>query len=114
MDKLAVFCEARKSNFKTLSALFSRYDRWFILPVAMEHADPAWFSFIVTIKESAPFKREELVSHFSNQLVETRNLFAGNIIKQPVFQHIHYKVSGSLENTDYIMNNTFFLGTYPA
>ena len=94
--------------------MFSGYKKWFILPVATEHADPAWFSFIVTVKESAPFKREELVSYFNNNQVETRNLFAGNLIKQPALQNVHYRVSGSMENTDFIMNNTFFLGTYPG
>ena len=114
MDKLPSFCESRKQNFKTLTAMFAPYSRFFILPEATEHADPAWFSFIVTVKESSPFSREELVNQFTANLIETRCLFAGNIIKQPAYRHVTYRVSGSLANTDYIMNNTFFLGTYPG
>ena len=114
MDKLPIFCESRKRNFNTLTSIFSKYRHFFILPEATENADPAWFSFIVTVKESAPFKREDLVNYFNNKLIETRSLFAGNIIKQPAYQHVSFRVSGSLVNTDYIMNNTFFLGTYPG
>jgi len=114
MDKLPSFCESRKQNFKTLTAMFAPYSRFFILPEATEHADPAWFSFIVTVKESSPFSREELVNQFTANLIETRCLFAGNIIKQPAYRHVTYRVSGSLANTDYIMNNTSFLGTYPG
>ena len=114
MDKLPAFCESRKQNFKTLTSLFAPYSRYFILPEATEHADPAWFSFIVTVKESSPFTREELVNQLTANLIETRSLFAGNIIKQPAYQHVSYRVSGSLQNTDFIMNNTFFLGTYPG
>ena len=114
MDKLPLFCEARRTNFKTLTSIFSPYNNFFILPEATEHADPAWFSFIVTVMESAPFTREDLVNHFNNNLIDTRNLFAGNILRQPAYQHLKLNVSGSLQNTDCIMNNTFFLGTYPG
>jgi len=114
MDKLPRFCASRRANFKTLHAIFSQYSKFFILPEATEHADPAWFSFIVSIRDQAPFTREELVNHFNSHLIETRYMFAGNIIKQPAYQHVKYRVSGSLENTDYIMHNTFFLGTYPG
>jgi len=114
MDKLPAFCEARKANFNALNRIFSDYSRYFILPEATAHSDPAWFSFIVTLKETAPFRREDLVNHFNNHLIETRSLFAGNIIKQPAYQDVKYLVSGGLENTDYIMNNTFFLGTFPG
>ncbi len=114
MDKLSLFCDARRDNFITLSGIFSKYPGFFILPEATEHADPAWFSFIVTVKDTAPFTRGELVNHFNSNLIETRCLFAGNIIKQPAYRHVNFRVSGSLDNTDYIMNNTFFLGTYPG
>jgi CDP-6-deoxy-D-xylo-4-hexulose-3-dehydrase len=114
IDKLPGFCEARKTNFKRLFSVFSGYDQWFILPEATKNADPAWFSFIVTVNSTAPFTREELVNHFNNNLIETRNLFAGNITRQPALQSAFFRVSGSLENTDYIMNNTFFLGTFPG
>jgi len=114
MEKLPDFCAARKKNFQTLKTIFSAYPDYFILPEATEFSDPAWFSFIVTIKESAPFTRVELANYFGEHLIETRNLFAGNITKQPAYADVQYRISGTLVNTDYIMNNTFFLGTYPG
>lgn len=114
IDKLPLFCERRKENFKEWRRIFGKYPDYFILPEATEHADPAWFAFIVTIKEDAPFKRDELTAHFNSKLIETRNLFAGNITKQPGFMNREWRIADHLRNTDYIMNNTFFLGTYPG
>ena len=114
MDKLSSFCEKRKINFNRLYQVFSQYPSWFILPEATAKADPAWFSFIVTLKPDCPFTRDELTAFFNEHLIETRNLFAGNLTKQPGFINKVYRIAGSLANTDYIMNNTFFLGTYPG
>lgn len=114
MDKLGSFCDSRRRNFRAYNALFSRHSDFFLLPEATAGADPAWFSYIVTVKQGAPFKRDELVRHLNDNLVETRNLFAGNLIKQPAFRRRNFRVAGSLDNTDLIMNNTFFLGTYPG
>lgn len=114
MDKLSYFCERRKENFKEWYRFFSKFPEYFILPEATEGADPAWFAFIVTLKESAPFKRDELTGYLNSKLVETRNLFAGNMTKQPGFMSRNYRIAEHLNNTDYIMNNTFFLGTYPG
>ena len=114
IDKLPHFCERRKANFHEWTRIFSKYSDYFILPKATEGADPAWFAFIVTLKENAPFKRDELTSHLNAKLIETRNLFAGNLTKQPGFMNQNFRVADHLNNTDYIMNNTFFLGTYPG
>jgi CDP-6-deoxy-D-xylo-4-hexulose-3-dehydrase len=114
IDKLPLFCKRRKENFNEWIRIFSKYPDYFILPEATEHADPAWFAFIVTLKEGAPFKRDELTGHLNAKLIETRNLFAGNITKQPGFIGKNWRIADHLNNTDYIMNNTFFLGTYPG
>jgi len=114
IEKLPYFCERRKENFKEWTRIFSKYPDYFILPKATEGADPAWFAFIVTLKENAPFKRDELTGHLNAKLIETRNLFAGNITKQPGFMGKNWRLADHLNNTDYIMNNTFFLGTYPG
>ena len=114
MDKLPYFCEIRKENFKQWTRIFSKYPDCFILPEATKDADPAWFAFIVTLKDSAPFKRDELTGHLNAKLIETRNLFAGNITKQPGFIKKNWRIADHLNNTDYIMNSTFFLGTYPG
>ena len=114
IDKLPQFCLSRKGNFNEWMRIFSNYGQYFILPKATENSDPAWFAFIVTLKENCPFKRDELTRFLSEKLIETRNLFAGNIIKQPAFVDKNWRMADHLGNTDYIMNNTFFLGTYPG
>lgn len=114
MDKLPVFCEKRKTHFNEWTRIFAKYPDYFILPKATEGADPAWFAFILTLKEGAPFTRDEITRHLNANLIETRNLFAGNMTKQPGFMNRHWRIADHLNNTDYIMNNTFFLGTYPG
>jgi len=114
MDKLPEFCERRKQNFKKHYSTFAKYPQYFILPEATKNSDPAWFSFIVTIKNDAPFTRDQITKFFNENLIETRNLFAGNITKQPGFVNKNFRIADNLENTDLIMNNTFFLGTYPG
>lgn len=114
MEKLPEFCNRRKENFKVWHRIFSKYPDYFILPEATDGADPAWFAFIVTLKEGIHFTRDEITQHLNANLIETRNLFAGNITKQPGFLNQQWRTSGLLTNTDYIMDNTFFLGTYPG
>ena len=114
MDKIEEFCEKRKGNFKKLHSIFSKYPEYFSLPVATEKADPAWFAFIVTLKKNIPFTRDKITNYLNDNLIETRNLFAGNLIKQPAFINKTWRIADNLTNTDYIMNNTFFLGTYPG
>ncbi len=114
MDKLPEFCEKRKNHFKKHYEIFSKYPQYFILPTATEDSDPAWFAFIVTVKENSPFTRDEITQYLNSKLIETRNLFAGNITKQPAYVNKKWRIADNLEITDQIMNNTFFLGTYPG
>ena len=94
--------------------IFTKYDEFFILPEATPNSDPAWFSFIITVKESAPFKRDDITKYLNENLIETRNLFGGNLIRQPAFMNKNFRIADHLNNSDYIMDNTFFLGTYPG
>ena len=114
MDKLEEFCTKRRNNFHRYNKIFAKYERYFILTQATKDTDPAWFTYILTIKDSAPFKREEITQYLNAQKIETRNLFAGNMIRQPALTGKNYRIAGTLKNTDFIMNNTFFLGTYPG
>lgn len=114
MDKLEEFCSKRKDNFRKYEDILSKYSSYLILPEATPNSDPAWFSFIVTVVEDAPFKRDELTRYLNENKIETRNLFAGNITKQPAFVNKNFRIVDHLNNTDFIMNNTFFLGTYPG
>jgi len=114
MEKLPAFCAHRRENFNEWTRIFSKYPDYFILPKATEGSDPAWFAFIVTLKDSCPFTRDEITRYLNKQLVETRNLFAGNITKQPAYINKPCRIAEHLTNTDKIMNDTFFLGTYPG
>ncbi|MBN1185180.1 MAG: lipopolysaccharide biosynthesis protein RfbH [Bacteroidales bacterium] len=114
MDKLPLFCSRRKENFHELHRIFSKYTEYLIVPKATETSDPAWFAFIVTLKEDTPFTRNDITKYFNDNLIETRNLFAGNITKQPGYINQKFRIADTLCVTDYIMNNTFFIGTYPG
>ncbi|MDP3463665.1 MAG: lipopolysaccharide biosynthesis protein RfbH [Bacteroidales bacterium] len=114
MDKLDHFGERRKENFKSWYAIFEKYPQYFSLPKATEGTDPSWFAFIVTLKAGTPFTRDEFTAHLNAKLIETRNLFAGNMTKQPAFVGKNWRIADTLKNTDTIMSNTFFLGTYPG
>jgi CDP-6-deoxy-D-xylo-4-hexulose-3-dehydrase len=114
MDKLSQFCEKRKNNFRRYNQIFGKYPDYFILPQPTPNSDPAWFSYIVTLKENIPFSRNQIVNYLNDNLIETRNLFAGNMTKQPAFMNKKFRIAEHLNNTDYIMNNTFFIGTFPG
>jgi len=115
LKKLPEFIKRRKENFRAWMDGFAKWPEFFILPHATEGSDPSWFAFPVTVKEGVGFTRTELTDYLNNHLVETRNLFGGNLLRQPAYLGIVHRVApGGLERTDRIMNDTFFLGTYPG
>jgi CDP-4-dehydro-6-deoxyglucose reductase, E1 len=114
IDKLPEFCDRRRENFKKWYSIFIKYSKYFTLSEATDNSDPSWFAFIVTLKEGVPFTRNELTGFLSLKLIDTRVLFAGNMTKQPAFIDKKWRIADNLKNTDYIMDNTFFLGTYPG
>ncbi|NJO90127.1 MAG: lipopolysaccharide biosynthesis protein RfbH [Chloroflexia bacterium] len=114
LKKLPEFTKKRKQNFEFLYKGLQQFEDKLILPKATENSDPSWFGFLVTVKENAGFTRNDLVQFLNQNKIHTRNLFAGNIIKQPAFEGVEMRVIGDLKNTDYIMNNTFFMGIYPG
>jgi len=115
LKKLPDFIKRRKENFHAWMVGFAKWSKIFILPHATEGSDPSWFAFPVTVKKNVGFSRTELTDYLNNHLVETRNLFGGNLLRQPAYQGIAHRVASSgLERTDRIMHDTFFLGTYPG
>ncbi len=114
LKKLDSFCAARRSNFAKWHSGFKKWENKFVLPYATKGSDPAWFAFPVTVRKDAGFSRTDLTNHLDANLIETRNLFAGNLLRQPAYLDINCRVVGDLRNTDIIMNDTFFLGTYPG
>lgn len=116
LSKLPKFIKKRKENFDYLYKSLKKFEKYFILPEWSDKADPSWFGFLLTIKPNVKFSREDLIRYLNDKKIGTRLLFGGNIIKQPYFKNykIKHKVFGSLENTDIIMNNTFWIGVYPG
>jgi CDP-6-deoxy-D-xylo-4-hexulose-3-dehydrase len=115
MKKLPGFCERRRENFSLWFKGFEKWKKLFLLPEATRNSSPAWFAFPVTVKDDAGFSRTELTNHLNKHLIETRNLFGGNLLRQPAYEGISCRVApGGLGTTDRVMNGTFFLGTYPG
>ena len=116
LEKFPSFVERRKYNFNRLKEGLSSLEDKLILPEPAKNSDPSWFGFMITVKDG---DKNELVQYLEDKGVQTRMLFAGNILKQPCFDEIRddnskYRVIGDLENTDKIMNNTFWIGVYPG
>jgi len=84
------------------------------LPEVTPHAEPSWFGFPLVVKESSGVKRADLINFLDHSKIGTRLLFAGNLTKQPYMAGRNFRVSGSLANTDVVMNQTFWLGVYPG
>jgi CDP-6-deoxy-D-xylo-4-hexulose-3-dehydrase len=114
LQKLPAFIEQRRKNFSRIFFALEKYSPFIVLPVALKDADPSWFGFPVLVRNDAPFSRQDIVSHLEEHKIATRMLFGGNLLKQPAYEGIRHRVSGSLENTDNVMNNLFWVGVYPG
>lgn len=121
LKKLLSFADARCQNWNYLKQEFKKrgFDEFFILPEAETNAEPSWFGFMLTVRENAPFTRDEIVNHLETNKVQTRMLFAGNLLKHPCFDEMRrtgkgFRVYGTLTNTDIIMNRSFWVGVYPG
>ena len=117
LKKFPTFVERRKENFARLKAGLLGTEDKLILPEACENSDPSWFGFLITCKEGVD--RNQVVQYIEDHGVQTRMLFAGNLIKHPCFDEMRktgegYRVAGDLTNTDRIMNDTFWVGVYPG
>ena len=114
LEKLPSFIEKRKGNFSKIKNELQRYEEFLIMPKTTKNSDPSWFGFPITVKENKRFSRSELTMYLEKNMIMTRLLFAGNVTKQPAYKDIECRIIGDLKNTDYIMNNTFFIGVYPG
>jgi len=118
LEKLPVFVEARRKNFKMLYEGLKDLEDRFILPEATPDSDPSWFGFLLTVREDAGFTRDEIVKHLEEHNIQTRMLFSGNLTRHPCFAYMKegkdYRIAGDLINTDKIMHGSFWLGVYPG
>ncbi|MGB9935610.1 MULTISPECIES: lipopolysaccharide biosynthesis protein RfbH [Thermodesulfovibrio] len=118
LKKLPSFIEKRKRNWKLLMEALSEFEEFFILPECTENSDPSWFGFVITLRDSCGFSRDEIVKFLETNKIQTRFLFAGNVTKHPAFDELRlsgkgYRIVGSLKNTDKVLNDTFWIGVYP-
>lgn len=118
LKKISSFINRRRENFNLLRKLLEPIEDKVILPIAEENSEPSWFGFLITMRAGSGLNRNEITQFIEAHNIQTRLLFSGNLTKHPCFQTLEegvdYRIVGSLENTDYIMNHTFWVGVYPG
>jgi len=117
LEKFPTFVEKRKENQKKLYDGLKDLERLHLVET-QPNSDPSWFGFMMTLKDDVNFTRNELVEYLEANKIQTRNLFAGNMIRHPMFDSMilnqDYRVIGDLKVTDKIMNDSFWIGLYPG
>lgn len=118
LKKFPSFIERRRHNHERLYKALECVSDKLILPVPAENSRPSWFGFLISVRPETGLDRNKVTKYIESKNIQTRLLFSGNLVKHPCFDQIRgtdaYRVSGSLENTDFIMNNTFWVGVYPG
>jgi CDP-6-deoxy-D-xylo-4-hexulose-3-dehydrase len=114
LAKLPAFIDARRRNFKILKEGMRDLEEFFILPEATPNSEPSWFGFPLAVRPEAPFTRDQVVRHLEGNRIGTRLLFAGNLLRQPAYANIAHRVVGDLPNSDFVMNQVFWIGVYPG
>jgi len=114
LGKLASFVETRKRNWQFLRDGLEQFEDLFVLPRATERSDPSWFGFPLTVRETAPFGRRDLIDHLESRKVATRLLFGGNLTRQPAYEDLEFRMVGGLPNSDVVMERSFWIGVYPG
>ena len=118
LKKFPSFIERRRHNWDRLHAALSDLEDRLILPETAENSEPSWFGFLISVREGSGLDRNQVTRYIEDHNIQTRLLFSGNLIKHPCFDQIRgtdaYRVVGSLDNTEFIMKNTFWVGVYPG
>jgi CDP-6-deoxy-D-xylo-4-hexulose-3-dehydrase len=113
-DRLEGFIKKRKENFNYLYKNLKELEEFLILPEPEKNSEPSWFGFPLSLRKNNKFNRNDLIKYLNDNKVQTRLLFSGNLAKQPYMKDINFKIHGKLVNTDFIMENTFWIGVYPG
>lgn len=114
LKKLPAFMAARRENFAALHEALKDLDDIFLLPEATPLSNPSWFGFPLAVRKDAPVTRNEVVQFLESRKIATRLLFGGNLLRQPAYRDVPRRVIGDLPNTDFVMNNVFWIGLYPG
>ncbi|MGA9529970.1 MAG: lipopolysaccharide biosynthesis protein RfbH [Terriglobales bacterium] len=114
LKKLPAFMAARRENFVELHKALSALDDIFVLPEATPQSTPCWFGFPLALRGDSPLTRSQVIRFLESKKIATRLLFSGNLLRQPAYRDIPRRVIGNLPNTDFVMNNVFWVGLYPG
>jgi len=114
LEKLTGFIAKRRANFHALREGLRELEEFFILPEATADSDPSWFGFPLAVRHGSPFGRNRVTEHLEKNKIATRLLFGGNLVRQPAYWDVAHRVAGPLENTEFVMNNVFWLGVFPG
>ena len=118
LKKLPLFAEKRRHNWKRLRKNLESLQDRLILPEEEENSHSSWFGFLITVREESGIQRDEIIIYLEKHNIQTRLLFAGNLVRHPAFDRIRgtdaYRIADTLENTDYIMKHSFWVGVYPG
>lgn len=114
LKKIGRFAEIRRDNWNYYRERFDEFEKYFILPEPTSNSEPSWFGFVVSVRDTAPFTRAELVRYLDENKIDTRMLFAGNLTRHPAYKDAKYRISGTLRKTDFVTNNTFWIGIAPV
>jgi len=114
LKKLPAFIEARRRNFRLLYEGLKDLEEFFILPQATPGSEPSWFGFPLALRPEAPFTRDAVVRYLEKHKIATRLLFGGNLIRQPAYREVPYRVVRELKNSDFVMSHVFWIGVYPG
>jgi CDP-6-deoxy-D-xylo-4-hexulose-3-dehydrase len=114
LDRLENFIDLRRRNWQYLKNSLTSLEEFLMLPEAVEHSDPSWFGFAITVKKDCPKGRNQIVQELNEMKIATRLLFGGNLLRQPAFANTPRRVIGDLNNTNVVMSDTFWVGVWPG
>ena len=114
LTRLPKFIDTRRANFAKLHEALRDLDELFILPTATANSEPSWFGFPLAVRKEAPISRTQVITFLESRKIATRLLFGGNLLRQPAYRNVKCRTIGDLPNTDFVMNNVFWVGLFPG